>query len=99
MKEFIEQYNEALKRAEELFESKSKSYIGSDHIKDYWIHGIQDLVYEIYKKALRLTRTSKNGVYQNTDSIEDSAIDLINYSAFLYAYVKTLKEEESGDIN
>jgi len=89
MDKFWKLYFEAIEKAQCLTEEKSKDYVGDESIYDYWINGVQDLLYEINKKVLRLRRQQKNKKSNLTDGIEDSAIDLINYSAFLYAFLKS----------
>jgi len=54
----------------------------------YKFLGEKAFVHEIMKKALRLVSLYSQEKLPETDSIEDSLIDLINYSADLYAYRK-----------
>jgi len=98
---FLEKYSEALERAEALFEEKSRSGYNSEgeDIFEFWINGCSDLIYEIHKKSLRLKRvydlTEKKGKTDSDliDNMEDSALDLINYAAFLWAYIH-IKEKD-----
>lgn len=71
---------------------------GKSDIKrnDYWIHGIDDLEYEMNKKLLRFRSVLaqlKAGTVPNFESEQDSLIDDINYHAFAVAL---LRNKEPG---
>ena len=86
-------YSSVLKEAKVLCEDRMPVYVGDETILEYWINGAQDLLYEINKKSLRLRRLFKSSQTSETaDKIDDQLIDLINYSAFLYAYLKVFKK-------
>jgi hypothetical protein len=57
---------------------------------DYFIHGIDDLEYEINKKHMRfrsLLDKLRNGKAPNYESIVDSLMDSINYASFAISWV------------
>ena len=85
---------EALARAQALREERGKGYNTTVSIVDYFPHGEQDLTYELFKKLVRtesVIAAEKEGL-EIDGSVEDSILDAINYSAFLYAYYKMRKE-------
>jgi hypothetical protein len=53
---------------------------------DYALHGDQTFVDELYKKVLRLKSLTDSKLSPNNESIEDSLIDIVNYSGDFYAY-------------
>lgn len=63
---------------------------------EYWIHGIDDLAYEINKKVQRLRSVlehKRQGRNPNFESEEDSLLDSINYHSF---GVSLLRKREPG---
>lgn len=58
---------------------------------DYYVHGVWSIMDTINGKYLRMVsvlETMEAGGKINYESIEDSALDLINYTSFLAAYVR-----------
>jgi len=89
---FWKNYSDTLAEAEELTTKRMEAYVADESILDFWINGPNDLVYEINKKMLRLRRQFKQGLTETTkgspfDSVSDELIDMINYCAFLRAYM------------
>jgi len=83
----LKYYNEALDRAMELKASKMNDYnAGKVNRFDYYLHGEQTGVDEIFKKVLRLVSLHQSGNVPENESIDDTLFDLINYSADLYSY-------------
>lgn len=80
---------EAMQSADMLCKRKSGAYsVGGVQTRDYWrYHGVKALAFEIYKRALRMVSTTQQNLTakQMADSLEDMALDHINYGAFLYA--------------
>lgn len=81
---------EAIKKQFEKYEDYNNGM--TDIVRgDYWIHGIDDLEYEMSKKLTRfrsvLTQL-KAGKKPNFESIEDSLEDNINYHSFAVAYLR-----------
>jgi hypothetical protein len=58
---------------------------------DYYPRGVHTILDIAYGKVLRMysvLETMEQGKTVNFESIEDSAIDLINYSSFIVAYLR-----------
>ena len=84
---FWDLYKAAFQEAQDLTKDRMPQYVGDESILDFWIHGQNDLVYEINKKMIRLRRQLKTDKpCETTDRIDDTIIDMINYLAFLKAY-------------
>ncbi|HEY4714468.1 MAG TPA: hypothetical protein VIH30_09565 [Aquirhabdus sp.] len=71
---------------------------GGVEIRDYWQYrGPRDIAYMCHAKALRaisVTDNTNNEAQNLTESVKDTAVDLINYAAFMYAE-EVLRQEES----
>lgn len=58
---------------------------------DYYVHGVWSILDTINAKYLRMVsvlETMEQGGKINFESVEDSALDLINYASFLAAYMR-----------
>lgn len=90
---FWDSFEETFNESKKLVKGRSKAYNSDESIIDYWINGESDLMYEINKKCIRLRRQLKEGLLEKSsedtfDSIDDTLLDLINYAAFMRAYLK-----------
>lgn len=97
---FHEYRREAIQKATKLCEGKkNKAYSnGGVKIRDYYrFHGIKGLAYELHKRALRMISTTEQNLAPKdmADSIEDMALDHINYASFLYAEAHCLRRDEA----
>jgi hypothetical protein len=57
---------------------------------DYYLRGVDTIYDTMWGKLLRIRSvldSIKNGNGQNFESVQDSCIDLINYAAFMSAYI------------
>lgn len=83
-----------LKEAIELQIAKGKDYNGSEtsvQQADYYTYGVYSLLDTVHAKYLRMMSVleqMEKGGKENFESVEDSAIDLINYASFIVAYVR-----------
>lgn len=83
-----------LAEAIELQQKKGQDYQNKNStIKhaDYYPRGVDTILDTMNGKLLRirsLLEAIKNGDSQNFESIQDSCIDLINYSSFLASYIE-----------
>jgi len=98
---FWKEYYKALEIAAQLTKDRKKAYCADESILDFWINGPQDLVYELHKKVMRLRRQFKMGLTEKTkgstvDSLNDELIDIINYSAFLKAFLEVRPIENTN---
>ena len=93
---FWKHYDAVFKKANNLAKEKSKDYVGNESIFDYWIHGEDDIIYEIHKKVLRMIRQKKFQAGTMSDGIEDSILDMMCLSAFLYSYIKVKEGKADG---
>ena len=100
MELFWDHYHKALSEAELMTAVKSKAYVADESILAYWINGPSDIIYELNKKIIRLRRQVRTGEKfskeSGVDSIQDECLDIINYAAFLSAYLKTLEDRENN---
>ena len=83
-----------LLEAAELQELKGNDYNNPNsrvQQADYYVHGVWSILDIINGKYLRMVsvlETMEQGGKVNFESVEDSAIDLINYASFLAAYMR-----------
>jgi len=74
-----------LEECADLMKLKSEDY---NHISqiDYYPNGLQDIWYMLHTKVTRIRSVLAKGSDTNFESAQDSARDLINYSAFFVEY-------------
>lgn len=83
-----------LLEAAQLQERKGADYNGattSVQQADYYPRGVWSILDIVHAKYLRMVSVLENmeqGGKANFESVEDSAIDLINYASFLAAYMR-----------
>jgi hypothetical protein len=100
MKEIMEQNKierasvKVLKEAVELQNRKSQDYqnpLSRVRQADHYPRGVYTILDTINGKMLRMysvLETMEQGGNVNFESVEDSAIDMINYASFLVAYMR-----------
>ncbi len=77
-----------MKEAIELKERKSKDYQGSQFTEeDYFPFGHKSYIHMLHTKMLRI-RSVAEQESTNFESLTDSLIDMINYSAMYAAWVE-----------
>lgn len=92
-----------LLEAAELQEKKGADYNGAQTSvsqADYYPRGIWSILDVVNAKYLRMVsvlETMEQGGKANFESIEDSAIDLINYASFVAAYMRGDVPGQSAD--
>ena len=85
---------EILKEAADLKIKKSKDYQGGMwKEKDYFPFGGQSYIHMMWTKMLRI-RSVAEQENTNFESLEDSLLDMINYSAM---YIAFLRDKDSGE--
>ena len=83
-----------LLEAAEIQNRKGKDYNGAEtsvQQADYYTYGVYSLLDTVHAKYLRMMSVleqMEKGGKENFESVEDSAIDLINYASFIVAYVR-----------
>lgn len=95
--EFTQAAQEVFKRASLLLQKKNSDYSGQDDpFKNFNLCETMGLVsvergllVRMLDKMGRISTLIKNNSPQVQESIEDTLIDLINYSAILILYLKT----------
>lgn len=101
--EFEEFFPHSVSVLFEAMQQQFKKYEDYDHnVKRaaYWIHGIESLEYEMFKKMTRFMSVLaqiKVGKQPNFESEEDSLVDSINYHSFAVAYLRGKEPGQSGD--
>mgnify|MGYP001596422512 FL=1 len=99
--EFMKHYEEGIEKAKALvYGIKDAGYNqGGVDVRDYFrFHGLYGMAYDIHKKALRaISITSpynkKASEFKLQEGIVDTALDLLNYAAFLYAEAVILSKQ------
>mgnify|MGYP000146043172 CR=1 FL=1 len=94
MTEFTRSSAKILLEAAELQERKGKDYqnpLSRVRQADHYPRGVYTILDTMNGKMLRMysvLETMEHGGNINFESVEDSAIDLINYASFLVAYMR-----------
>ena len=84
-----------LKEAAELKVAKSKDYQGGQWKEsDYFPFGNQSYIHMMWTKMLRIRSVAEKSDV-NFESLEDSLLDMINYSAMFIAF---LRDKDSGEL-
>lgn len=95
--EFTQAIQEVFKRATLLLQKKNSDYSGDgDAFKNFRLCEAaslasveQGILVRMLDKLGRVSTLVQHGTSQVDESIEDTLIDLINYSAILITYLKT----------
>lgn len=93
MTEYTRPSAEILLEAANLQERKGRDYNGAEtsvQQADYYPRGvwsILDIVNAKYLRMVSVLEQMENGSAPNFESVRDSALDLINYTSFLAAYM------------
>lgn len=98
-------HSEMTQKARSLMEAKNHDYSGGKDSSDPFLNftrvqklGITDtktgFLVRMTDKLSRLITFSHNGTFKTKDeALEDTILDLINYSVLLYAYSQTEKDD------
>tara|TARA_R110000751_G_C13770956_1_gene480122 strand:+ start:424 stop:684 length:261 start_codon:yes stop_codon:yes gene_type:complete len=79
----------ALVQAQLIMDQKSEDYAATDHARsNYFPYGYYSYLHMLQMKVKRLDAVLLNDSKPNFESAADSALDLINYAAFLHAYIE-----------
>ena len=101
-KDAIDTYNarlqdlatECIENARKIFAHRAAAYNTTQVPEDFLLNGLQDILYEIHKKNLRIL-----GILQsespNDKLLLDNIYDIVNYATLLYALVKMQKEDDN----
>lgn len=93
----MDKIHPGLKAANDLLQKKSEDYNKEgdpDSRRDYFPYGNVSYLQMLFTKFKRLEQVLLENKDTNFDSAEDSCIDLMNYSAFLYSYILENKEAD-----
>ena len=78
-----------------LKELKSKDYQGSQFTEEeYFPFGHKSFIHMLHTKLLRIRSVAEQEDSQNFESLSDSLIDLVNYSAMYAAWVQNNTSSE-----
>ena len=78
-----------LEEAKALKLKKSKDYQGSQFTEeDYFPFGHLSFIHMMHTKMLRIRSVAEQSGEQNFESLTDSLIDMINYSAMYAAWIE-----------
>ncbi len=81
---------EILKEAAKLKVAKSKDYQGGKWSEsDYFPFGDTSYIHMMWTKMLRIRSVAEDRRDVNFESLEDSLLDMINYSAMYIAYLRS----------
>jgi hypothetical protein len=92
-----------LLEAADIQEKKGNDYnnaVSSVKQADYYEHGVWTLLDIIKAKYLRMVsvlEAMEQGGTPNYESVEDSALDMINYASFVVAYMRNEVPGQRGD--
>ena len=88
-----------MQQAIELKLKKSKDYQGSQFTEEqYFPFGHLSFIHMLHTKMLRIRSVAEQEGQQNFESLTDSLIDMINYSAMYAAWVENQSEPTETDI-
>ena len=101
-KDAIDAYNarlqdltaECIENARKIFMHRAASYNTTQVFEDFLLNGLQDILYEIHKKNLRILDILRNEELDN-ELLLDNTYDIVNYATLLYALVKIQKEDDN----
>lgn len=80
---------DVLEDAAELKRKKSQDYQGSQFTEeDYFPFGHLSYIHMLHTKMLRIRSVAEQEGAQNFESLYDSLIDMVNYSAMYAAWIK-----------
>ena len=89
-----------LQEAADLKVKKSKDYQGGKWSeKDYFPFGDTSYIHMMWTKMLRIRSVAEDRKEVNFESLEDSLLDMINYSAMYIAYLRNKDSGESSLLN
>ena len=103
MKEYTRKSANILLEAAELQERKGQDYqnpMSRVRQADHYPRGVYTILDTINGKMLRMysvLETMEQGGKVNFESVEDSAIDMINYASFLVAYMRGEIDGQTAD--
>jgi hypothetical protein len=86
----IKQVSSVFDEAQLILHERAEQYQGNQ-VEDYMPFGATSFVQMTHLKSMRLVSIVKEGL--PLDKLEDSALDLINYAAFLVAYIRLQRGE------
>ncbi len=90
--DFMKAYLQALEVSKDkVFEHSDDGENEAVSLPQMFPHGVQDLIYELYKKINRSLGYEKRG---NHLKVQEEAVDILNYAAFLLAWYETHKSVE-----
>lgn len=91
-----------MQEAIELKKRKSEDYQGSQFTEeDYFPFGHLSFIHMLHTKLLRIRSVAEQQGEQNFESLSDSLIDMINYSAMYAAWVENekLRKKDKEDFD
>lgn len=92
-------YLEALAKAHAIKLTKAIDYnSGRVTREDYYLYEEKSLINEIWKKVLRLVSLFDLEAEPENESIENNLLDLLNYCADLYSYMRWKEEMYEAQI-
>lgn len=104
-KQFTRPSAKVLLEAAELQERKGRDYQNPNSSvvqNDYYPRGvwsIMDIINAKYLRMVSVLETMEQGGSVNFESVEDSAVDLINYASFMVAYMRGEIDGQQSDKN
>jgi hypothetical protein len=93
-----ELYLEAINKARKIKFDKIHDYNnGLVRREDYYLFGPSSLVNELWKKMLRIISIYTSGEKPKCEKLEDTLLDIINYSADFYSYLRYTEENKQKE--
>lgn len=91
-----EEYYEIMAPIIALSARKSADYNSETSLEAYFPFGNVSYVQMIHTKAQRLLNLTRKSSAANYESVEDTLVDLINYSVYYLKYLKEQNDERVG---
>lgn len=94
-------YREALEKAMLVAAPRKEGHAPKadyGHPLDSWVFGVQSVVTMLWIKVKRIVNLTLSGRQAACESKSDSAMDLINYAAFCYAFWKLEEDREQEEM-
>ena len=83
---------ECIENARKIFMHRAAAYNTTQVFEDFLLNGLQDILYEIHKKNLRILDILQSEESDN-ELLLDNIYDIVNYATILYALVKMGKSD------
>lgn len=85
----VEHHAAVLEEVKQLFAKKNATYNGGVDLENYFPFGLKSYAHMLHIKSQRIVSIAKTEEVPNFESVRDTAMDIINYAAFLIMWSDT----------